>query len=725
MVERSRHHLMFVFKPYYFLLSLRKFFVASFVASHSYAIRSFFSSFIIITLLSCITNTSSATNYIVSDKTNLQNKMNAAVPGDTVIVANGTYNWGQISFTNNNGTSTSAWIVLKAETFRGVVFNGSTYLGFKGTHVKIDGFRFADGNAGSNAVISFRSSSSNLSNYCRITNIIVDNYNSAAETDNEWVALYGTNNRVDHCTFINKSNVRATVVVWYSTTTYPNPAVSTYHLIDSNYFKGRSYMGSNGGETIRVGDSNASRTDAYNTIESNLFENCTQDEPEIISNKSDFNIYRYNTFKNSHGGLTLRHGRYCSVYSNFFIVDDAAVTEAYGVRVIDKGHKVFNNYFEGVNGNSGSLTSARAPICLYNGLSATTDTTDATKASGYFPADSSIVAFNTIINAKGGAGIILGYIDGGANTFQPLGLKISNNLIKMTTGQTAYLAASNTSLTYSAEGNIYQAPSGLGLSSSTGFTSATLTFGSRTNGILTPPSLVQDAAANTANYISLLNSIDAQGQTRGAVYDVGADEINGTGSVIYYPLDSNLVGAGKPSSIMPVQLIRFSAVLSNDKVLVSWQVENEVNFLQYEVELSKDGRSFEKIGTVTANNQSYYSFVQYIFSAGKNYYRLRLVDKDGRFSYSPTRLLNVGKATTVNVYPNPAKNIVVIELNGIINLQTVITLFDVSGKAVKKVSNITTNIIEMPVQQLQSGLYHLQIAEQGNIISNYPLIINK
>src|SRR5437660_67290 len=46
-----------------------------------------------------------ATNYTVSDKATLLTRMTAALPGDTVIVANGTYDWGQINFSNNNGTS--------------------------------------------------------------------------------------------------------------------------------------------------------------------------------------------------------------------------------------------------------------------------------------------------------------------------------------------------------------------------------------------------------------------------------------------------------------------------------------------------------------------------------------------------------------------------------------------------------------------------------------------
>ena len=325
-----------------------------------------------------------ATTYFVSTKGALQSRMNAAIPGDEVVVQNGTYNWDLISINNTKGSNSSAWITLRAETFNGVVFTGTTYLQFAGKHILVNGFRFANGNApGTNDVIQFRNSSTGTAaSYCRMTNVTIDNYNSdssgtvtGTDIDNKWVSIFGVHNRLDHCTFINKSNSGATVVVWYDNPTYPNQSTPTYHLIDSNYFNGRTYLAGNGGESIRVGVSQTSRTYAYNVIEYNLFENMIQDDPEIISNKSCFNIYRYNTFLNCSGGLTLRHGRYCDVYGNFTIINKLGVSQDYGIRIIDKGHRVYNNYIEGTDGNKNSLTTARCPIILYNGFYSVNDTT--------------------------------------------------------------------------------------------------------------------------------------------------------------------------------------------------------------------------------------------------------------------------------------------------------------------------------------------------------------
>jgi poly(beta-D-mannuronate) lyase len=515
-------------------------------------------------LLLRLVNVSQAASTLVNSLAALTSAYTNARPGDTVIVANGTYNWGEILLVNTNGTSTSQWIVLKAERISEVNFTGSTYIKFSGTRVRIDGFRFMNGNAGTNPVISFRSSSTVLANYSRVSNITIDNYNTLSPdttVENEWIGFFGVRNRLDHCTFINKSNPRATVVIWYSTATFPDKSVSTYHLIDSNYFLGRSYMGGNGGETIRVGVGNNSRTDGFNIIEYNLFENCIQKDPEIVSNKSFRNTYRYNTFKNCNGGLTLRMGRYCEVYGNFFIVTDATKTDSYGVRVIDKGHRVTNNYFEGLLGGSGSLTNMRAPITLFNGSYASADSLNPGVLNGeYFPADSAVIAYNTVVNCSSGAGIRLGYTNYGANTYQPRGIRLGNNIIKMSAGQVIDLNAANTTLTYFAEGNLYNAPGGLGLSNTAGFTSHSLIFGTRSAGILPPPQTgIQDASVNTGFYATMLLGLDAQRQNRSSVYDIGCDELNGTGSVVAAPLDSTKVGSGK-GVVSAAQTISFPAL---------------------------------------------------------------------------------------------------------------------------------------------------------------------
>ena len=676
-----------------------------------------------------------ATNYIVTTKADLIAKMNAAVPGDTVIVSNGNYNWGQISFSNKKGSSTSAWIVLKSETFNGVVFTGNTYIQFSGKHILFTGFRFANGNSGANDVIQFRSSSGSFANYCRVSNITIDNYNSdstgstnntgtknGGDTLNRWVSLYGTYNRVDHCTFINKFNGSPTVVVWYDSTNYPAKGTSTYNEIDSNYFKGHGYQGSNEGEVIRVGTSVNSRTDGYNIIEYNLFEDGTQVDPEIISNKSNFNTYRYNTFRNHAGGITLREGRYCSVYGNYFIKTNTNRTSQYGIRIIDKGHKVFNNYIENLTGNYNSNTSLRCPIILFNGVTNSNDTANPAFAAKYFAADSTIVAFNTIVNCYGGAGIVLGYEVDSFGLYKPQGVTVANNLISMKKGQAVYIDSVGTgTVTYTAEGNLYSAPSGLGIGNATGFTKKTLTFKTRANGILPSPSLVQDAAINTSNYISLLNGLDVEAKTRSAIYDVGALEINGTGSVVAFPLDSTMVGAGTPIISLPVKLLSFDGKFDNGNIILNWSVTKEKDFLQYEVGYSATGNDFIPIAIVMAANKETYSYINPI-TATNNYYRLKLINKDGTYAFSKVVMLANQKARLLSIYPNPAKDFIKVTIDKL-SAEASIVIVDETGKALKQ-EVIATNSKIISVKGFVDGVYFLKLVDNGNILATNTFIIN-
>ena len=681
-----------------------------------------------------------AANYIVSTKADLISKMGAALPDDTIIVSNGSYNWGQVSFSNKTGSATSSWIVLKSETFNGVAFTGNTYLQFSGKHILITGFRFVNGNAGANDVIQFRSSSGSFANYCRVTNITIDNYNSdstgssnntgtknGGDILNRWVSLYGTHNRVDHCTFINKFNGDPTVVVWYDSTNYPAKGTSTYHLIDSNYFKGRGYQGGNEGEVIRVGTSVNSRTDGYNIVEYNLFEDGVQLDPEIISNKSGFNTYRYNTFRNHAGGITLREGRHCSVYGNNFIKTTTAKSTQYGIRIIDKGHKIFNNYLENLDGNYNSNTSLRCPIVLFNGITNSNDTTDPAFAAKYFAADSAIVAFNTIVNCYGGAGIVLGFEVDNLGLYKPKGVIVANNLVSMKKGQAVYIdtVGSINPVTYFAEGNIYSAPLNLGIPNANGFNNNTLSFKTRANGILSPPSLVQDAAVNTNNYVSLLNGLDVEAKIRGAIYDVGALEINGMGNVVAIPLDSTMVGAGTPIVPLPVKLLTFMGEIKDGSAVLNWNVVDEFGLLQYEVEASLNGNEFNKIGVVAATNTDTYRFVASL-TASKNYYRLKMVNKDGSYLYSKVILIASNENRLVAIYPNPAKDFVTVFSK---NISPNITLLikNVLGRTVleKTLTNNSSATITISTNRLSNGSYFLQVIEEGKIGKAYPFIISR
>jgi len=265
--------------------------------------------------------------------------------GDTILMKNGS--WFNQSITLKANGTVSEPIVLLAQTPGQVVLSGSSRLAFSGSYLVASGLYFKDGTLSGTEVISFRTSSTEFANHCRVTNTAILNCNPAdATVDSKWVSLYGESNQVDHCSFQNKTNSGTLLVVWLKSGIVPK------HLIEENYFGYRnanldaSGGELNGQEIIRIGDSSTSMQTASVTVRGNIFEKCNG-EIEIISNKSCGNLYFNNLFLECVGMLTLRHGNNCTVEGNYFLGNGLSSTG--GVRIIGENHKVFNNYFEKCN----------------------------------------------------------------------------------------------------------------------------------------------------------------------------------------------------------------------------------------------------------------------------------------------------------------------------------------------------------------------------------------
>lgn len=153
------------------------------------------------------------------------------------------------------------------------------------------------------------------------------------------------------------------------------------HVIEANSFGKRLKLGKNGGEILRVGDSDSSMQNARCRVMGNLFEECNG-EVEVISNKSCENVYEGNVFRNCQGTLTLRHGNRCRVAGNAFFGNGRPHTG--GIRIIGEGHRVIGNYLEKLEG-----AEARAAICLMNGI-------EKSPANGYFQVKDALVTGNYI-----------------------------------------------------------------------------------------------------------------------------------------------------------------------------------------------------------------------------------------------------------------------------------------------------------------------------------------
>lgn len=297
----------------------------------------------------------SCAGIIVDNAEQLRKAVQKAKPGDTIVLKNGTWKDAALNL-DGKGTAQKP-IVIMAESPGGVLLTGSSYLQLAGEYLTVKNLHFNQGFTPKRAVISFRADSKNLANHCRVTGVVIENYSQPErfKTDT-WVIFYGKYNRIDHSTFVDKLNSGPVIIVELD----DERSQQNYHRIDSNYFNGRPRFGSNGAETIRVGVSRYSLSPSRTSISHNFFERCNG-EVEIISIKSGENTVSFNTFFESEGGMVLRHGSNNTVESNFFNGNNKPFTG--GVRIINPGHKVFNNVFYQLKGKQ-----FRAPLSIMNGV---------------------------------------------------------------------------------------------------------------------------------------------------------------------------------------------------------------------------------------------------------------------------------------------------------------------------------------------------------------------
>jgi poly(beta-D-mannuronate) lyase len=263
-------------------------------------------------------------------------------PGDTLRLANGVWSDFEIVFTGK-GTAEKP-ITLTAEEKGKVIISGRSNLRLAGEHLVVSGLVFKNGHTPTSEVISFRRNSDTLAFNSRVTEVVIDGFNNPERTETDsWVMMYGRNNRFDHNHLVGKNNNGVTMAVRLNS----EDSQKNYHRIDHNYFGPRPILGSNGGETLRIGTSQYSLTNSFTLVENNFFERC-DGEVEIISSKSGGNIFRGNVFLESRGTLTLRHGNDNRVENNVFIGN--GVDHTGGIRVINKRQVVQNNYMQGLAG---------------------------------------------------------------------------------------------------------------------------------------------------------------------------------------------------------------------------------------------------------------------------------------------------------------------------------------------------------------------------------------
>jgi Secretion system C-terminal sorting domain/Beta-propeller repeat len=174
---------------------------------------------------------------------------------------------------------------------------------------------------------------------------------------------------------------------------------------------------------------------------------------------------------------------------------------------------------------------------------------------------------------------------------------------------------------------------------------------------------------------------------------------------------------------LPLELISFSGKNEKRTNILNWQTANEVNLSHFEIEKSETGQIFEKIGEVKANGgpseKVDYEFIDSPFTTlnSQLFYRLKMVDLDGKFKYS--KIINIeNKAQSeITIYPNPTSDYFTISGNEAFEKLQIV---DMSGRIVKEFLPQSDN--KYSLNSLNTGVYLLKFVG-GNRLINSKLIL--
>jgi poly(beta-D-mannuronate) lyase len=288
--------------------------------------------------------------------------VSAAMPGDVIVLKGETHQDFRLTV-KGHGTAEQP-ITFRADAPGRTRLTGASRIDISGEHVIVEGLVFDQ--AWGDSVVAFKEAT-----HCQLSHCAFFDCGDPRHTYQQIVTVgnQSSHNRVDNCYM--QGNLSIGMAVRIASGDYRN----THNRFDHNYFKDIKSRSGNGQEAIQIGQGGfSSGTSQLALVEYCLFENASGD-PEIVSNKSSDNTFRFNTFRNCEGMLVLRGGNRARVEGNFFF------NCLGGIRVHGSSHLIVTNYVEGCRGRGIYMPAG---------------------SRHYEPVNYCVVAHNTIVNCGQG-----------------------------------------------------------------------------------------------------------------------------------------------------------------------------------------------------------------------------------------------------------------------------------------------------------------------------------
>jgi hypothetical protein len=185
-----------------------------------------------------------------------------------------------------------------------------------------------------------------------------------------------------------------------------------------------------------------------------------------------------------------------------------------------------------------------------------------------------------------------------------------------------------------------------------------------------------------------------------------------------------LAGSGAyPNNPLPIKITGWKALHNNSGILLEWQASDEAGLKGYIIERSADGAGFEVISPLIPVKQ----LLPFTYKAndlqpftGKNQYRLKIIDTDGKTYYSETIGVFWEGQPALFVYPNPAREKIFIKIPASSSIST-LTVVNIGGSVVKRLNTRDLTIVSVDILNLSPGLYYIK-AMQGQSFIIVPFI---
>ncbi|TDW96244.1 T9SS type A sorting domain-containing protein [Dinghuibacter silviterrae] len=226
-----------------------------------------------------------------------------------------------------------------------------------------------------------------------------------------------------------------------------------------------------------------------------------------------------------------------------------------------------------------------------------------------------------------------------------------------------------------------------------------------------------------ANYYLLYNANDGSFAT-GTNQIVTTNTTSVSGTTVSFNVTVSNLAAGYYTIIysttpitLPVTLISFTGQKDNTASLLQWTTAGKDGTGDFVIERSTDGQHFDSLALVTnpldISTEYSYQYKDQTPFAGRNYYRLKMIDPFGDVSYSNIVLVGFDSEnkTGITCYPNPVQDVLHVSLP--VASEVTVRIFDLRGREVGVYKDDNTNQLSLPVQTLSTGMYVATIEQDG------------